>query len=39
MEQLIKELEQEELQSIYGGGVRWILFQGKWILVETESNK
>ena len=35
MKQLTKELEQEELQEIYGGGVRCVFINGKWIEVEV----
>ncbi len=38
MKQLVIELEQEELKKIYGGGVRWILLDGKLIPVDTEAN-
>lgn len=38
MKQLLIELEQEELVSICGGEVRWVLHNGQWVPINTESN-
>lgn len=38
MKQLVIELEQDELKSIYGGGVEWVLHNGEWVAINTGVN-
>lgn len=35
MEQLTKELTQEEKTTIYGGAYKWVFVNGEWIIVRT----
>lgn len=37
MKQLIRELNQQEKETVYGGSRKWVFINGEWIIVKTKT--